>query len=48
MSKPHVLSMKQYLAAGGDALFSGFACPLNKEVDKVQYDQMIRVLENVT
>ena len=33
MSKPHVLSMKQYLAAGGDALFSGFACPLNKEVD---------------
>ena len=33
MSKPHVLSMKQSLAAGGDALFSGFACPLNKEVD---------------
>ena len=33
MSKPHVLSMKQYLAAGGDALFSGFACPLNKEVE---------------
>ena len=33
MSKPHVLSMKQYLAAGGDALFSGFACPFNKEVE---------------
>ena len=33
MSEPRVLSMKQYLAAGGDALFSGFACPLNQEVD---------------